>query len=215
MSEQLLKLVACVCMVCDHTAFRMCIFGDNPVGIFLHCLGRVAMPVFAFCLVQGYLHTHSFRMYLIRLVLLAAVSEVPFRNFFVFSNAHCVIWEYVLGLILLWLLERATCGFKAGVEVIAFCGAAYLLHLDWSFICPALMVAFYVFRDSKLKMSLAVCASSVVAVLVYGQLWQLAGLLSIPLMIFYNGKRGRGGKIGKWGFYIFYPAQFFVLGAVQ
>ena len=41
-------------------------------------LGGLAVPVFAFLLVEGFLHTKSFRRYLLRMLLFALVSEVPF-----------------------------------------------------------------------------------------------------------------------------------------
>ena len=41
-------------------------------------LGGLAVPVFAFLLVEGFLHTKSFKGYLLRMLLFALVSEVPF-----------------------------------------------------------------------------------------------------------------------------------------
>lgn len=41
-------------------------------------MGRIAFPIFAFELAQGYTHTHDLRAYAKRLLLLAVVSEVPF-----------------------------------------------------------------------------------------------------------------------------------------
>ena len=42
-------------------------------------LGRLAMPIFAFCVAEGCRHTHSPKRYLLRLGVFALVSEIPFR----------------------------------------------------------------------------------------------------------------------------------------
>lgn len=41
-------------------------------------VGRIAFPLFAFELVQGYMHTHDLRRYARRLLVLAVISEIPF-----------------------------------------------------------------------------------------------------------------------------------------
>ena len=42
-------------------------------------LGRLAMPIFAFCVAEGCRHTRSPKRYLLRLGVFALVSEIPFR----------------------------------------------------------------------------------------------------------------------------------------
>ena len=52
---------------------------------------------------------------------------------------------------------------------------------------------------------------------VYGLL-QLAVVLSIPVMMLYNGQLGQNPKINtilKYGFYLYYPLHLFVLGWIQ
>ena len=44
----------------------------------LRLLGALAIPVFAFLLVEGFVHTRSFKRYLLTMLAFAAVSEVPF-----------------------------------------------------------------------------------------------------------------------------------------
>ena len=68
-----LKLIAMASMVLDH-------LGDNffPGAVWMRALGRIAMPVFAFCVAEGFIHTHDRMRYFRRLGLFGVVSEVPF-----------------------------------------------------------------------------------------------------------------------------------------
>ena len=52
---------------------------------------------------------------------------------------------------------------------------------------------------------------------VYGVL-QMAVVLSIPIIMMYNGKRGNNRKINnimKWLFYIYYPLHLLIIGLIQ
>ena len=68
-----LKLIALASMVLDHV-------GDNffPGQIWMRVLGRAAMPLFAFCVAEGFCHTRNKGRYLLRLGLFALISEIPF-----------------------------------------------------------------------------------------------------------------------------------------
>ncbi len=64
-----IKLIAMVSMVIDH-------LGDNffPQAIWMRAVGRLALPLFAFCVSEGYIHTHDRKKYLLRMGLFALVS---------------------------------------------------------------------------------------------------------------------------------------------
>lgn len=67
-----LKLVAFVTMTIDHVG---AVF--FPEGIVLRIIGRIAFPLFAYCLVIGYVYTGDVKKYLRRLFLFAVLSQ-PF-----------------------------------------------------------------------------------------------------------------------------------------
>ena len=69
----MLKIIAMISMVIDHV-------GDMifPELLWLRMIGRLAMPVFAFCITEGYIHTRNRKKYLLRMGIFALISEVPF-----------------------------------------------------------------------------------------------------------------------------------------
>ncbi len=72
-SAATLHLAAMLFMLMDHLWATLL-----PAQDWLTCVGRLAFPVFAFMAVEGYFHTHSFKRYALRLLVLAVISEVPF-----------------------------------------------------------------------------------------------------------------------------------------
>ena len=70
-----LKLIAIISMVIDHVGSAF--FPQYPV---FRWIGRLAFPIFAYCLTVGLLYTHDIKKYLIRLGIFALVSQ-PFYIF--------------------------------------------------------------------------------------------------------------------------------------
>ena len=66
-----LKLMAMVFMLCDHM-WATIIHGHD----WLTCIGRLAFPIFAFLIAEGYAHTHDARAYRRRMLLWALIAVV-------------------------------------------------------------------------------------------------------------------------------------------
>ena len=72
LDTDLLKLVAIAAMLVDHIGGAF--FPEIPV---FRWIGRLAFPLFCYCLTVGLLYTHDIRRYLGRLAIFAVVSQ-PF-----------------------------------------------------------------------------------------------------------------------------------------
>jgi len=77
MSAFVLKIIAMVTMTFDHSGYI--IFGGSS---FFNYIGRLAFPIFAFQISQGYIHTKDLKKYLGRLTIFAFVSQIPFMLFY-------------------------------------------------------------------------------------------------------------------------------------
>lgn len=211
MTGEALKLFAVVCMLIDHVAWAW-VPVDSPAGIVMHIIGRVTMPIMAFMIAEGYIHTHDFKRYAGRLLIFAIVSDIPFMIFERTNAGHNVMFTLFLGLMAIWFVDHADRSYKAVFGASLMIVAALYLRLDWSFIGVLLCVLFWKFRGNFLAVSISAVALSIMTVIVYGQVWQFGMLLSLPLLRLYDGKRGQGSK---WGFYVFYPGQFVVLSILR
>ena len=210
-----LKLIAMVCMVFDHV-------GDNffPDQTWMRIIGRIAMPVFAFCVAEGFLHTRDRKKYLLRMGLFALVSELPFdlvingRLGFGHQNVMCTFFIAILVLLCYDRLtsEKPTPG-RIGLGTLVVIGgmaAALALRTDYHLYGVGLVVLFYLLRDKETWVRTALgMAYHIVTENVGIYIFGLLGFL--PLFL-YNGEKGRGLK---WLFYVFYPGHLLLIWLIK
>lgn len=75
MTSNQLKIMALICMIVDHIGYYFDFILPPQLGEILRIIGRISMPIFVFLLVQGYLHTKNISKYLIRLGILAFITQ--------------------------------------------------------------------------------------------------------------------------------------------
>ena len=73
-----IKLIAIVSMLIDHTGAILQSYLTPELYELMRGIGRLAFPLFAFFIVEGFLHTRSVGKYLLRLSVFALISELPF-----------------------------------------------------------------------------------------------------------------------------------------
>lgn len=117
-----LKIIAVITMFIDHLTYA---FLELPApgrsrlrdtlanGVLLDSLGRMigrtALPIFAFLIVEGYCHTRNRLRYLLRILLFALLSEYPFQELF-FPYDKVVhgdtLFTLALGLAAVWAVDE-------------------------------------------------------------------------------------------------------------
>ena len=92
LSGSALKLLAVVSMLIDHLAafywynvpalqavwFTIGHMAFTPL-ILMRIFGRIAFPLFAFLIVEGFVHTRSRKRYGLNLAIFALISEIPWN----------------------------------------------------------------------------------------------------------------------------------------
>lgn len=222
-----LKGMAAVLMLTDHVGAILL-----PQVLILRCIGRLAFPVFAFFIAEGYAHTRSFGRYLLRMAIWAAVSEIPFNlefgHFFVPGRQN-VLWTFCLALLTLRGLEelrRETGGARylgCGAALAAGFAAGELLRVDyggWGVLSVAL---FYLCRQGRYARPGLLLGMLVLNGLCIGSMKtavfgvqvpiQIFAVAALPLLWLYNGRPGAKGW--RWAFYVFYPAHLLVLEGIR
>lgn len=178
-----------------------------PAQMGFRIIGRFSFPIFCFLLVEGFHHTKDVKKYMIRLGIFALVSEIPydlaFRNVFLEFERQNVFFTLLLGVGLMYLLQRTNRGYVKICYVFLAMWAAVTLGMSYDYRGILLIMIYYV------------CRSNQVAKLVLGSAWnflwtgvqQFGVFASIPIA-FYNGEKG---KSMKYMFYVFYPVHLLIL----
>ena len=150
-----LHVIAMASMLCDHLWATVV-----PGNDWLTCVGRLAFPIFAFLIVEGYVHTGSLRRYAGRLLLCAILSEVPFDLVMGGTASYPfhqnVLWTFLIALFLIWLNEQgpvrraAWLSVLAGIGTVALGWVLGLLSMaDYQHAGVLMVLAFYFFRGRK------------------------------------------------------------------
>lgn len=175
-------------------------------------IGRVAFPIYCFLLVEGFEHTRNKIKYAGRLLIFAAVSEVPFDLLFNgemlefgYQNVFFTLFFGLLAMIgLRQIEEREDMQMMLkplwNLVVIAACMfAAQFAQTDYAAIGVLCITVLYLFRKKKKYQTIAGCVVF---------LWELTAPLAFIPIWFYNGKRGWNMK---YFFYLFYPVHLSLL----
>lgn len=229
-----LKVLAMVTMLLDHMWATII-----PGNLWLTCVGRIAFPIFAFQITEGFFHTHDRKRYMTRMLLFALVSEIPFNLMVggsVFYPFHQnVMFTFLIALFVLSKIENlCNQGFHTRSVILillwVFLGDIFatLAMVDYIGAGVLTVVLFYFTRGKK-----------------YSWVWQLVGMYAINCIMLaglvfpvtlgnfsfefpqqgfalfalipiwlYNGQKGSNSKLWQYSVYLFYPLHMLVLWAV-
>ena len=215
-----LKLLAVLSMLVDHIGlfvFRnddnflqvLCTLGNREVTPYflMRAFGRLAFPIFAFLVVEGFVHTRDRFKYGRNLLSFAFISELPW-NFVHTGTWHCpsqnVFFTLFLGYMGLccisyWKEESI----KKVIGLLFLLAISFKFRADYGYRGFAFILMLYALRDSLLLKSVIGCCMLPGA-------W-IPSLAFIPIAL-YNGQRGFiQGSLGKYCFYAFYPLHLMIL----
>ena len=231
-----LHLMGMVFMLCDH------LWGTVvPGNDWLTCVGRIALPIFAFLIVEGYFHTRDLKKYFVRMLLFAVISEIPFNlamGSHVFYPIHQnVLWTFLIAMGLIRLNEKAKKTGKLWVRLLTALGTLLLgtvlglvAMVDYYHAGVLTVLVFYFFRQRKWwsylgqllclwYINLEILGGYTYELVWFGQNVHLvrqglALLALIPIWL-YRGKQGYHSKMMQYLNYAFYPAHLLILGIIK
>ncbi|WP_054956424.1 TraX family protein [Paenibacillus dakarensis] len=115
-----MQLLAMLTMLIDHVG--LVFFPDQEIW---RIIGRIAFPLYVYALVQGYNRTSSKPRYIIRLSVIALLSQIPYQLALASSGLNVVV-SLLAGVIVLLLLDR-TESFLISVFIAA--GAGFIMEM--------------------------------------------------------------------------------------
>ena len=226
-----LQVFAMAAMLLDH------IWGSGLSDAqWLTCVGRLAFPIFAFFIAEGYAHTHDWKKYLGRMAIFAVVSEVPFDLMAggtpFFPIHQNVMFTFCIALLCLhWLDElgqrhKGTLLWAADIILVCMVGAVLgtVAFVDYYGYGVLTVILFYLCRDSKWGWLMClVCLLYINWEALGGLTYTVGGfefprqglaLLALPLIWLYNGEQGPHNKAIQYACYAFYPVHLVIIGVL-
>ncbi|MDO4386557.1 MAG: TraX family protein [Clostridia bacterium] len=246
----LIKVVACLCMLSDHlgkmifpNALYISVSGSwaflLPSGSLLRIIGRLAMPMFCYCIAVGCAYSRNVWKYALRLLLMgvlvhplymAAMGHVKLGTFdwahnfwklgeiydFYYARKLNIFFTLAMGTLLLASVRARTYVLTTLFAVLTWRLSG---RIDYGWKGVALICLFYAFLDRP--------AASLAAVAAFMWYWAMPGfftagktqtnlqwyaLAALPLIYLPLPRRL---KLPKWVFYGFYPAHLLVIYCLQ
>lgn len=225
-----LKIIAIMTMTCDHIAehwWYECAEVWEMLPVYMRMIGKLTFPILVYLFVEGYYHTRDRTKYLSRIAIFAAISTYPF--YLADGSPWNVLFTFLVGMMLLISKDKTVDlfpsipeGFWMAVYFLIAMFASYELRMcDWGF--PGIIAIYVAGQVKNIKVRAFVpgvilfsgqmlrCYVEQVLridnIIIYG-----GCLLSIGLLLLYNGQRGYDkGWWVKYLFYIYYPAHLLVI----
>ena len=223
-SGSTLKLLAVFSMLIDHIGMFLCrnnevflqtlfTIGNREVTPYflMRAFGRLAFPIFAFLIVEGFIYTRNRFKYGRNLLLFALISEIPW------NLVHTGTWHYpgqnifftlflgYMGLCCLsyWKEDNV----KKSIGLLLLLAISFKFRADYGYRGFGFILMLYALHSQLLLKSVIGCCMLPGA-------W-MPGLAFVPISR-YNGKRGFiRGTVWKFCFYAFYPVHLLVLHLIR
>ncbi len=232
-----LKWFALVTMFIDHigAVFVNEFYFINMSWLYtlLRCIGRLSFPIFAFFIAEGWHYTHNKLRYFLTMLAFACISQ-PFF-YLAFNGGYYsfnIFFTFLFSLIIMFLTDKIKNNKSLGILFATFivtiivsiyCLSLLNINVDYGVFGVLLPVVFYLFYHLESDWAKPTCfllaGLLLIAIWLNGFLKStvinfnsyvgLFAILSLIILLFYNGKKGR--RSYKWLFYIFYPVHMFVL----
>ena len=221
LSQEGLKILACVTMLVDHAAL---LFGGSP---WLRVIGRLAFPIYCFLLTEGIRHTRYVRRYLSRLLFAAIFSEpiyglVLYPCLWIWQHQN-VLWTLALGCAMLWCMTMIHKPVAKLAVMLLFALAAQLVRASYGS-SGIYMIALFALCREVPEGKWALAAGLLVINWLMGSFTAPVFGLDVPVQLFaelalvpiflYSGEKRTRLKAVSWGFYLFYPAHLLLLWGI-
>lgn len=236
-----IKIIAIIAMTIDHAAWAAFSgYPAEPLPLVMHIIGRITCPIMCYFIAEGYHYTKNINRYTCRLFVFAAISHfayvfasagfVDWKSFIPFYygsifNQTSVMWPLAWGLVMLRVVNSKKIKSSVAKTALIILICLITFPSDWSCVASLCVLAIGTnrgkFKSQMLWLVFYVAIYSVVYFFAIDKLYglvQMAVVLSMPILLMYNGQRGKSrmvNKFMKWFFYIYYPLHLIIIGIIQ
>lgn len=220
-SGSALKIIAILSMVADHCAYFL-MEPDAPFYGVFRSLGRIAFPVFAFLVAEGFAHSRDRLRYFLILLFAGMVSEIPWLMLNGADGTHNVMFTLALGVAALAVFDRlCEHGLLSFAGVSCVAALAWWFGSDYDWRGVLMIFLFYILRHGTMRpwlehSSTHFPSQALLQIIFTFPLlahYGIAGAVLASAVIFlYDGTRGFiRGNAAKYAFYAVYPIHLLMI----
>ena len=187
----------------------------------MYGVGRIALPIFAFCIVYGFDHTRNKWRYVFRLLILAIISEIPYDYAMGGVLWDCdlqnTIWGLLFGLLMLIALDRLKSNQQrimhyiyTTLVVIATMAVSLAFRADGHIFTVLMIWIYYSFQERKKLFWILMIVLFVGASFLAEMEW--IGIIGVLLTRLVETRKPNC----KWYiYYMIYPVHFMILSLIK
>ena len=211
-----LKIIAMLSMLIDHIGVTM-----FPNVMILRIIGRLAFPIFAYMIAEGCFHTKHKARYFFMIFGLGMICQLVFF-FFMGSLYQGILMTFSFSIICIYAIDyylKKREWKSLSLMIFTVFSVSFIsinlpmilnktdFEFDYTALGILLPVVIYYSKNKLLKMLFTAVILILLSDIYFT--YQLYSLLAIPLLLLYNGERGKY-KL-KYLFYIFYPLHLVIV----
>ncbi|MDE6212968.1 MAG: conjugal transfer protein TraX [Lachnospiraceae bacterium] len=232
LNRDAIKYIAMLTMLLNHIA-HVFLERGTPLYEIFEDIGFFTAPVMCFFLVEGYTYTHSKKGYGLRLMLFAALSQIPFQLAFGYSTLN-MIYTLLCCFLILVIMEKVSSPFLCRGLILLLILAT--VNGDWAVVAPILTIllandwgdrkmmardfglTYFLFALLNMQSYMNGEPGNWTLYAVIHALLSGLGVLAaaVATLVLYNGERAEHGRtFSKWFFYLFYPGHLLILYLIK
>lgn len=159
-STGILKLLALAFMMTDHMGKML-----FPQEMGMRAIGRLAFPLYAWCIVVGFHYTRSVMKYSLRILITGMICQIPYLialghysgplsafSFKDYINSPNIFLTLFLGLVAVWGIRDGKSVMKALIPILALL-LAEITKCDYGWQGVLLIVLLYVSREKRVTLA--------------------------------------------------------------
>lgn len=233
-----LKIIALITMIIDHIGYYLYPILNKETYYLFRNIGRIAMPLFAYLIVQGFFHTKNIKKYIIRIFSLAIITQILlgilgyinnkyYTNYVIGINNYLnILFSYGLSLILLFIIDKTVqlknsnniqnivINYSVFVFILML---FFIIPIDYGIRIPFIMLCLY-FIEKLCKKNKTVYLFLILFVFLISLIGitnsninSYCMLISVLFIALYNGEKGKNSKFIQYLFYILFPIHHVIL----
>lgn len=202
-------IIAMLTMLIDHIGI---VFAPDEPSFLI--IGRPAMPIYSYCLVQGYLNTRSKKLYILRLMVIALISQIPFIVALHQLRIN-IVGTFIVCFLVLWCFDKLKSKVAAvGASII---GLVVLEALPFDYGSYALLL---ILAYKYLKSHPLVAVHLIINLVFWyykGSFLQIFSLIPTVVFVYWPAFFGLLDrvKVNRWIWRSFYPVHLIALAVVH